>query len=131
MFCWRPKKHIKYAAECVTVKYYTYLTTVAKKNFSMYSRLTKQEYFLSKKLNKETEYRGIVIYFKPATVPKDYMLALHGNLKNSITNYSRTSKAELKTLKEGMATSEYRKVIANIKEIGGATRKNINQLSVM
>jgi hypothetical protein len=34
-------------------------------------------------------------------------------------------------LKEGMAISEYKKVITNIKEIGGATRKNINQLSIM
>ncbi len=30
-----------------------------------------------------------------------------------------------------MAISEYKKVITNIKEIGGATRKNINQLSIM
>jgi hypothetical protein len=64
-------------------------------------------------------------------VPKDHVLALYGNLKNLIINYSRTSKAKLKTLKEGMATSEYGKVIANIKEIGGATYKSTNQLSVM
>jgi hypothetical protein len=56
MFRWRPRKHIKYAAECITVKYYTYLITVAKKDFSMYSGLTKRKYFLSKKLNEETEY---------------------------------------------------------------------------
>jgi hypothetical protein len=86
---------------------------------------------LSKKLNEETEYRGIVIYFRLATVLKDYILALHRNLKNSITNYNQTSKAKLKTLKEGIVTSEYGKAIANIKEIGGATCKNINQLSVM
>ncbi len=72
-----------------------------------------------------------MIYFRPATVPKDYVLAPHGNLKNSITNYSRTSKAELKTLKEGITTSKYGKAIVNIKEIREATHKNANQLSVM
>jgi hypothetical protein len=56
MFRWRPEKHIKYVAECVTVKYYTYLTIIAKKDFFMYSGLTKQKYFLSKKLNEKTEY---------------------------------------------------------------------------
>jgi hypothetical protein len=131
MFCWRPRKHIEYAAECVTVKYYTYLTIVAKKNFSIYSGLIKQKYFLLKKLNEETKYQGIVIYFRSTTVLKDHVLILHRNLKNLITNYSQTSKAELKTLKEGMATSKYRKAIVNIKEIREATRKSANQLSVM
>jgi hypothetical protein len=56
MFCWRPRKHIKYAVECITVKYYTYLTTITKKDFSMYNRLIKREYFLSKKLNEKTKY---------------------------------------------------------------------------
>jgi hypothetical protein len=54
------------------------------------------------------------------------MLALYRNLKNSITNYSQTSKVKLKTLKKGIATSKYGKVIANIKEIRGATCKNAN-----
>ncbi len=61
---------------------------------------------------------------------KDHILALYRNLKNLITNYSQTSKAELRTLKERMAISEYGKAIANIKEIRGATRKMlINFLS--
>jgi hypothetical protein len=55
----------------------------------------------------------------------------YGNLKNSIINYKQTSKVKLKTLKEGIATSEYGKAIANIKEIKEATCKNVNQLSVM
>jgi hypothetical protein len=54
------------------------------------------------------------------------MLTLHENLKNLITNYNQTSKTKLKTLKEGIVTNKYKKAIANIKEIGGTTCKNIN-----